>query len=65
MCGLDEGLVEGAHIYPVEAPGSADELWNGLAALCANHHRAFDLHRVCVVPGNLRVSFHPDLLRAA
>jgi len=64
MCGLDEGLVEGAHIYPVQAPGSVDELWNGIA-LCANHHRAFDLHRVFVAPADLRVHFHPDLVRAA
>jgi hypothetical protein len=47
MCGLDVGLVEGAHIYPVSAPGSHDEVWNGLA-LCANHHLAFDKHLVGV-----------------
>jgi hypothetical protein len=47
MCGLDVGLVEGAHIYPVAAPGSYDEPWNGLA-LCANHHLALDKHLVGV-----------------
>lgn len=49
MCGLGSGLIEGAHIYPASAPGSADEPWNGLA-LCANHHRAFDRHIVAVRP---------------
>lgn len=30
LCGLDLGLVQGAHIYPASAPGSSDEIWNGV-----------------------------------
>jgi HNH endonuclease len=51
MCGL----------YPVAAPGSEDEVWNGLA-LCRNHHAAFDAHLVYIEPTSARVSLHPDLL---
>lgn len=57
MCGLDMDLVQGAHIYPVSAPGSSDEPWNGIA-LCGNHHLAFDRHVVGVRPGSLAVVFH-------
>jgi hypothetical protein len=57
MCGLDLELVQGAHIYPVSAPGSHDEPWNGLA-LCANHHLAFDRHLVGVVPATSDIAFH-------
>lgn len=64
MCGLDSGLIEGAHIYPVEAPGSPDKLWNGLA-LCRNHHRAFDLHRIAVDSGSGRILVHRDLVAAS
>ncbi len=45
MCGLGIELVEGAHILPVSAPGSTDAVSNGIA-LCRNHHRAFDTHRL-------------------
>lgn len=47
MCGLDAGLVEGAHIYPAAAQGSPDKPWNGLA-LCPTHHSTFDRHLVGV-----------------
>jgi hypothetical protein len=60
MCGLDFSLVEGAHIYPVAAPGSEDEVWNGLA-LCRNHHAAFDAHLVHIDPTSARLTLHPDL----
>ena len=60
MCGFDVGLVEGAHIYPVSAPGSHDEPWNGLA-LCANHHLAFDKHLVGVEPESSEVLLHADI----
>jgi hypothetical protein len=60
MCGLDVGLVEGAHIYPVSAPGSYDEPWNGLS-LCANHHLAFDKHLVGVDPTTSAIRFHIDI----
>lgn len=64
MCGLGVGLVEGAHIYPVSAPGSDDRPSNGLA-LCANHHLAFDRHLVGVDPLTLQIAFHPSMLAAA
>lgn len=60
MCGLNLGLVEGAHIYPVSAPQSPDEIWNGIA-LCRNHHSAFDKHLVWVEPGNRQVRLHPQV----
>ena len=41
MCGVQLRLVEGAHILPVQEPGSTDETSNGVA-LCALHHRAYD-----------------------
>jgi hypothetical protein len=61
MCGLDVGLVQAAHIYPVSAPGSSDEPWNGLA-LCANHHLAFDRHLVGVDSASLEIVFHETIL---
>jgi hypothetical protein len=64
MCGLDFGLVEGAHIYPASAPGSSDDVRNGLA-LCANHHAAFDRHLVHVHPSSHQLQLHPSLLRGA
>lgn len=60
MCGLDVGLVEGAHIYPVSAPSSHDETWNGLA-LCANHHLAFDKHLVGVDLETFEIALHADI----
>jgi hypothetical protein len=60
MCGIDYGLVVGAHIYPASAPGSPDKAWNGLA-LCHNHHAAFDSHRIWVDPDDMSVSIHPTL----
>ncbi len=64
MCDLDLDLIEGAHIYPAQAPGSMDEVWNGLA-LCSNHHRAFDRHRLRVDPVALDIELHPELLKAS
>jgi hypothetical protein len=64
MCGLDHLLVVGAHIYPAAAPGSQDEVWNGLA-LCHNHHAAFDGHSLHVDARSRRISLHPDLLADA
>lgn len=61
MCGLDLGLVQGAHIYPASAPGSPDEVWNGIA-LCANHHVAFDRHLIWVNPEDRRVTLHQTVL---
>lgn len=64
MCGLDLGLIEGAHIYPAQAPGSPDEIWNGLA-LCSNHHRAFDKHWIRVDPTSFDLRLHPELLEGS
>ena len=64
MCGLDVGLVQGAHIYPVSAPGSHDEPWNGLA-LCGNHHLAFDKHVLGVRPEDFQLVFHHGILDQA
>lgn len=41
MCGVQLGLLDAAHVLPVECPGSTDETCNGVA-LCALHHRAYD-----------------------
>jgi hypothetical protein len=64
MCGLGAGVVQGAHIYPVSAPGSRDEPWNGLA-LCANHHLAFDRHLIAVDPRTFEIIIHPYVLDEA
>lgn len=61
MCGLDVGLVQGAHIYPASAPNSPDETWNGLA-LCPTHHVAFDRHLVGVLPYDGSIHYHDKLL---
>ncbi|WP_187432767.1 HNH endonuclease [Pseudomonas synxantha] len=60
MCGLGSNLLQGAHIFPVEAPGSTDDVWNGLS-LCYNHHRAFDLHLIWVDPNSYEIRLHPSL----
>lgn len=64
MCGLGLGLVESAHILPVAAAESVDEVSNGLA-LCANHHRAFDRHRIWIDPTSRQVRVHPDMVGAS
>ena len=45
FCGLQLRLVEAAHILPVAADQSTDETRNGIA-LCALHHRAYDLNLI-------------------
>jgi hypothetical protein len=47
MCRVGLGLVAGAHILPVSAPGAPDRVWNGLA-LCHNHHSAFDSFNIWI-----------------
>jgi len=64
MCGLDLGLLEAAHIYPASAPGSFDEIWNGLA-LCRNHHAVLDRHLVWVDPASRRITLHPEIRGSA
>lgn len=61
MCGLNLGLVSGAHILPARAPHSVDELNNGLC-LCDNHHRAFDAHRIWVHPTMRLITIHPKVV---
>jgi putative restriction endonuclease len=41
MCGVQLGLLDAAHVIPVEHPDGSDETSNGVA-LCALHHRAYD-----------------------
>lgn len=64
MCGIDHSLVVGAHIYPAAAPGSRDEVWNGVA-LCHNHHAAFDNHYLHVDPATRKITPHPGLMNDA
>ena len=64
MCGLDLDLVVAAHILPVAATGSMDIVPNGIA-LCENHHRLFDSHRVSIVPSSFHVHLHPSLVTQA
>jgi hypothetical protein len=64
MCGLNLGLVSGAHILPVAATQSVDEVWNGLA-LCENHHRAFDKHCMWADPKSRKLKIHPGILQRA
>ncbi len=64
MCGLGLGLVESAHILPVAARNSVDEVRNGLL-LCANHHRAFDRHQIWIDPATLATRIHPEVGQAA
>ena len=64
MCDLDLDLVVAAHILPVAASGSMDIVPNGIA-LCENHHRLFDSHRVLISPGSFQVHLHPILAKQA
>ena len=64
MCGLDLDLVVAAHILPVKASGSMDIVPNGVA-LCENHHRLFDSHRVFISPDSFRIHLHPTLATRA
>ncbi|VWD47696.1 hypothetical protein BCO19218_05890 [Burkholderia contaminans] len=41
FCRIQLGLLDAAHIVPVSAPGSTDEIVNGVA-LCKLHHFAYD-----------------------
>jgi len=42
MCGVQLRLLDAAHILPVAHPDSNDNVTNGVA-LCALHHRAYDM----------------------
>jgi hypothetical protein len=64
MCGLSLCWVEGAHIYPVSAPGSTDTVPNGIA-LCRNHHAAFDAFYIHIAPRSGKLRLHPRLLEDA
>jgi hypothetical protein len=64
LCGMDWGLIEAAHIYPATAPGSPDEVWNGVG-VCGNHHLLFDDHMLFIDLDSHAVKLHPNLrLRA-
>lgn len=45
FCRVQLGLLDAAHIIPVAAPGSTDEIVNGVA-LCKLHHFAYDTNLV-------------------
>lgn len=64
MCNLGADVVEGAHLYPVEADYSQDEVWNGIS-LCRNHHRFFDIHKIAIEPTTWEIKFSPHLIREA
>jgi hypothetical protein len=64
LCGLASPLVEGAHIYPASAPGSPDDIQNGVA-LCNNHHAAFDRHLIWIDPASRAVRCHPNIVTDA
>lgn len=64
MSGLSLKLCVSAHIYPAAAPGSADNVWNGLT-LSPLHHDAFDAHLIWVDPTSFAIRFHPDVLEEA
>lgn len=60
ICGLNFGLGQAAHIFPVAATGSTDEVGNGLC-LCPNHHSAFDKHLIWIDPESGGVRLHASL----
>lgn len=64
MCGIDMGVVVGAHIHPVSAPKSVDLVTNGLA-LCQNHHTVFDNHKIWINPSTKKIKFHSDIIEEA
>ncbi len=64
MCDLGLDLVVAAHILPVKALGSTDFVQNGVA-LCENHHRLFDSHRVFISPASFQIHLHPYLATRA
>lgn len=64
LCGLGVNLVTSAHVYPASAPGSLDNVSNGLA-LCPNHHAAFDSHDLWIDPETLNRAFSPRYVAAA
>ncbi len=63
MCEVGLGLLAGAHILPVSAPGAPDKVWNGMA-LCHNHHAAFDAHQLWIA-SNYAIHQSPRLSEAA
>ncbi|MGJ8652485.1 MAG: HNH endonuclease [Opitutaceae bacterium] len=60
LCGLNWGLIQAAHIYPISAPNSSDSLHNGLG-LCGNHHALFDAHQLYIDPEKLTVTVDKEL----
>lgn len=68
FCRVQLGLLDAAHIIPVAAPGSTDEIVNGVA-LCKLHHLAYDTnlvafdhaYRIKVSEARVRQLTHVDL----
>jgi hypothetical protein len=61
FCGLSlPGLLQAAHLFPVNLPGSSDAPSNGIP-LCLHHHALFDAHRIYVDPASLGVQLDPAL----
>jgi hypothetical protein len=63
MCQIGLGLLAGAHILPVSAPGALDKVWNGIA-LCHNHHAAFDAHKIWIASDS-SISLKPSFVEEA
>ncbi|HXQ89101.1 MAG TPA: HNH endonuclease [Solirubrobacterales bacterium] len=57
--GLDV-LLEAAHIFPVNLPGSSDSAANGLP-VCLHHHALLDEHKIYIDSDDLSVKLHPEL----
>ena len=63
VTGVNWGLAEAAHLLPVAAPGSTDEVRNGIA-LAPSVHTLFDRHMLFIDPRSFQIVMHPDLLKA-
>jgi hypothetical protein len=61
LCGISLGLMlEAAHLFPVNLPGSKDVVDNGIP-LCLHHHALFDSHLLHISPTSLAVTVSPEL----
>jgi hypothetical protein len=63
MCRVGLDLIAGAHILPVSAPNSPDEVWNGVG-LCHNHHTAFDGFNIWI-DSDYTIRIRPDFVASA
>lgn len=61
FCGLSvDSLLQAAHLFPINLPGSSDSPSNGIV-LCLHHHALLDGHRLYVDPATLGVQLDPAL----